>query len=355
MNNTVIPSFEMESAVSSTSLYRLLSVVSDVAVAVFEFPDQPLILKTSADRPADKIASACFDTKFPELGEDDTGAAVIDTGMLNLSAADLQRLDQSVKAMTGVDDSTWRAIDFTLSNGSKDRLALQINPNEDFDLTRAYLQRVWPVLRQDCFAECRQRTQQQLAPISGEWDMLNRIDVAMIILDRRCRMYRVNLSARELLDSGKILARGKGGIFAANRMENEAFKDAVAKSAESDKREDHVVLLSSKDQDYQVPVTLTRYIYDGTATNYVVAMLPTPPSSERVEALVRQMGLTSSEARVAALMQLGLSNREAAKISGLKVETFNTYAKRVLSKLNVSGRTEMAQLLTWQASGGRMI
>ena len=355
MKNTEIPSFQMESATSSASLQRLLSVVSDIAVAVFELPDHPLILTTNAGQGAAGDVPAGQNSEFPELAEADTRAAVIQMGTLNLSAADLQRLDHSVNAQAKTEQLAWRAIDFTLSNGTKDRLALQINPNEDFDLTRAYLQRVWPILRQDCFAECRQRTLQHLAPISGEWDMLNRIDVAMIILDRQCRMYRVNLSARELLSSGKILTRGKGGIFAANRAENDAFRDAVAKCVVSDAREDHVVLLSSTDKDYQVPVTLTRYIYDGSATNYVVAMLPTPPSSERVEALVRQMGLTSSEARVAALMQLGLSNREAAKISGLKVETFNTYAKRVLSKLNVSGRTEMAQLLTWQASGGRMV
>ena len=355
MRNTVVPSFEVESATRSASLQRLLSVVSDTAVAVFEFPGQSLILTTSVDQTARRSASSGMAAEFPELSDDDTGAAVIDTALLNLSAADLQRLDKSIQAGAGVDNSSWRAVDFTLSNGSKDRLALQINPNEDFDLTRAYLQRVWPVLRQDCFAECRQRTSRQLAPISGEWDMLNRIDVAMVILDRQCRMYRVNYSARELLESGKILKRGKGGIFAANRVENEAFRNAVAQSVDSDVREDRVVLLSSKDADYQVPVTLTRYVYGGSPTNYVVAMLPTPPSSERVEALVRQMGLTSSEARVAALMQLGLSNREAAEVSGLKVETFNTYAKRVLSKLNVSGRTEMAQLLTWQASGGRTV
>jgi DNA-binding CsgD family transcriptional regulator len=80
-------------------------------------------------------------------------------------------------------------------------------------------------------------------------------------------------------------------------------------------------------------------------------MLPMPPNPERVELLGRKLGLTPAEARVAVLMQSGLTNREAAYRAGLKEQTFNTYAKRVLCKLNVTGRTEMAQLLTWQAAG----
>ncbi len=350
MENTDAPSFVMDTATSSDTLNRLLSAVSIVAVAVFELPTQQLILTT-----ADHDANGTVVSDLSDIRDVDTHAEVLRTAHLNLTAADLQLLDRSIKSREPQTDASWRAIDLSLSNGSTDRLALQLNPNEDFDLTRAYLQRVWPILRQDCLAECKLRHQKTLAPISGEWDMLNRIDVAMIILDAKCRMYRVNLSARDLLDAGKVLTRGKGGIFAADKSENDAFRVAVEHCAESPAGEDRVVLLSSGEDGYQVPVTLTRYVYEGTATKYVLAMLPTPPSSARVESLVRQMGLTSSEARVAALMQLGLSNKEAAEISGLKVQTFNTYAKRVLSKLNVSGRTEMAQLLTWQASGGRVV
>ena len=67
------------------------------------------------------------------------------------------------------------------------------------------------------------------------------------------------------------------------------------------------------------------------------------------------MGLTPAEARVAALIREGHSNKQAAEIAGLTVETFNTYAKRVLSKMNVTCRSEMAQMLTWQATMERSL
>lgn len=91
----------------------------------------------------------------------------------------------------------------------------------------------------------------------------------------------------------------------------------------------------------------------GQPTDLIVAMLPMPPNPERIELLGIKLGLTPAEARVAVLMQSGLTNREAAFRAGLKEQTFNTYAKRVLSKLHVTGRTQMAQLLTWQSVGKR--
>src|SRR5690606_10962091 len=102
-----------------------------------------------------------------------------------------------------------------------------------------------------------------------------------------------------------------------------------------------------------VPVTLSRFFHEGRPTPLVVVTLPVAPKTHQVEALVRDMGLSSSEARVVALIQLGLSNKAAAVQAGLSEHTFNTYAKRVLSKLNISCRAEWAQLLTWQASGRR--
>lgn len=346
MEQLGVPSFTMDFAASSGTLQKLVSVVSDVAIAVFDATDEHLALTTfeSVGRGPDirRTPSKICDQRL----------AVVSSRALDLSAADLCLLDQSVRASQEARSGGWCAIDFTLSNGTLDRVALQLDPHEDFDLTRAFLSRIWPILRQDCLAEYRAAVP---GPGQAEWDILNRIDVATIILDAKCRMYRVNLSAREMLDAGKVLARGKGGVFAADPSQNSELREAVAQCAKDPAGQDRVIFLSSEVDGHKVPVTLSRYLHEGRPTSYVVAMLPTPPSTQRIETLVRQMGLTSSEARVAALIQLGLSNREAAEISGLTLQTFNTYAKRVLSKLNVSGRTEMAQLLTWQAAGGREV
>ena len=99
-------------------------------------------------------------------------------------------------------------------------------------------------------------------------------------------------------------------------------------------------------------MTLSRYIHDSVPTRYVVVTVPRPPERVVIETLAGQMGLTASEAKVASLMQTGLSNKQAAELAGFTDQTFNTYSKRVLNKLNVSCRAELARLLTWQANGG---
>ena len=104
----------------------------------------------------------------------------------------------------------------------------------------------------------------------------------------------------------------------------------------------------------RIPVTLTRFCHQGAATDLVLVTMSLPPDSRRIEMLARAGGLTPSEARVAALLQLGLSNKDVAIAAGLKEQSVSTYAKRALSKLHVTSRAEMAQMLTWQAAGGRL-
>ncbi|WP_246035852.1 helix-turn-helix transcriptional regulator [Aliishimia ponticola] len=250
-------------------------------------------------------------------------------------------------------DPVWHRFTLHLTNGRTDRVTLRLDAPDTLETACTYLKCVWPVLRQDCLNAPQSTDMAEVDPFGPAWNLLDRVDMAMILLDRRCRLYRLNVAAREMLDAGQPIARDRGSIGPSNPDDQAAFKTAVRAMATARDTDGHVVFLTSPEDGRRMPLTLSRYFHHGVPTQYVLAMVPVPPSPARVEDLVRQMGLTSSEARVAALLQLGLSNREAAKIAGVRPETFNTYAKRVLNKLNVSCRTEMAQMLTWQAAGGR--
>jgi DNA-binding CsgD family transcriptional regulator len=64
-------------------------------------------------------------------------------------------------------------------------------------------------------------------------------------------------------------------------------------------------------------------------------------------AIVRDiLGLTLSEARVAALVGSGLRPRDAAAKLGIAEDTARTVLKNVFSKVGVSRQTELAALLT---------
>lgn len=341
------PSFEMERAMSSRVLNRFMRSLSSAAVAVFDFEGKKLTL-------SDYIRPSRQDT-LSAKGLIDLRAGRSDVDQIwcqELGVSDMTRLESSLPSAQVDESQVWRSISMRLKDGSEDRIALRLDPKEDLQFTLSYLKRIWPILRQDCLGEFRERHQSQLEMRGTGWEVLNMIDVATLIVDRAGLMYRMNVAARDALDEGLVLKRGKGGVFGCDPKETRKLREALEACADGPVGEDRLVFLNEKDGTRPIPVTLSRYEHEGRATSYIVLMLPVPPTADTVETLVKKMGLTSAEARVAALIQKGLSNREAAEILGLKPETFNTYSKRALNKLNVSCRTKLAQMLTWQAAGG---
>jgi len=342
------PSFEMERAMSSRVLNKFMRSLSSAAVAVLDFEGKKLTLSDYAGPALKDVLNARSLAGFTALHSD-----VDQIWCQELDVSDTTRLDSSLPESKTDQSQVWRSVAMRMKDGSEDRIALRLDPKEDLDFTISYLKRIWPILRQDCLGEFRERCHSKLEMKGTGWEVLNLIDVATLIVDRKGLMYRTNIAARDALDTGTVLKRGKGGIFGRNTHETRKLREALTACADGPSGEDRVVFLEEdNDGNRPVPVTLSRYEHQGKPTSYIVLMLPVPPNAQMVETLVRKMGLTAAEARVAALIQKGLSNREAAQILGLKPQTFNTYSKRALNKLNVSCRTQLAQMLTWQATGG---
>ena len=336
----------------SRVLERFLTDISTFATALFDCGGQHVSLTTiaSANPGKDKIAAG--PAQAPEARE------IVQRGrLIELSPQDADQLGLS----TGNDPTSrsssvarWHLMSLELESGFCDRLALQLDQQEDTLLTENYLSRIWPILREDCLKEAY--ASQTGTPPTAGWSLLDKVHIAVFVLDEKGLMYRLNLAARTVLRDGNILRRGKGGIFARNTTSTNEFRSAlkILGSEPSAETADKVVFLRDQSNDQRVPLTLERYYHEGKPTRFIVATLPISPSNDRVQTLAKSLGLTASEAKVAALIQRGLSNKDAAALAGLKEQTFNTYAKRVLGKLDVKCRSEMARLLTWQASGGPM-
>lgn len=184
------------------------------------------------------------------------------------------------------------------------------------------------------------------------WMINQKVNAAILVLDESCHVLRSNAAADDILSDGRILRISSKGLVCATHKETLALKAAVEESyaAADESAVEYILVLRGASGTAHFPLSLSTYIQAGSGDRLILAMLPRPPVHERIEELARSIGLTPSEARVAALIREGHSNREAAEIAGLKVETFNTYAKRALSKMNVKCRAEMAQMLTWQAA-----
>ncbi|WP_157888358.1 helix-turn-helix domain-containing protein [Neptunicoccus sediminis] len=182
------------------------------------------------------------------------------------------------------------------------------------------------------------------------WIITDKIASAVLVLDQHCRLVRANTAGYELLKSQDILRSQGDGISCANSGETAQFRKTVRECADSSAPNglEKILMLENKATQSLSLLSLRKFEC-GPAATMVIAMLPAPPDSKRIMMLAREMGLTKAEARIASLMQMGLSNREMAVKAKLTEQTCSTYSKRVLSKLNVNCRAEMAQRLTWQA------
>ncbi|WP_323782996.1 helix-turn-helix transcriptional regulator, partial [Leisingera sp.] len=252
----------------------------------------------------------------------------------------------------------WTLFSCSFEDGSEDLIALKLEDGPHDAHCGDILQAIWPVLREDALRELAGETQ---AAVTSAllWTISKKTDSAVLVLDTEGRLLHCNEAGRDMLDGGDLLSDGTGRLSCASPGETAGFYAAVAECARSrrggsgQQPRELILFLEDRRSGMRLPVSLTRYRCAGADMPLVVAILPRQPDRTRIEMLAQKMGLSPSEARVAALIQLGLSNREAAHIAGLKEQTFNTYAKRVLAKLQSGGRAEMAQRLTWQASLGR--
>lgn len=253
-------------------------------------------------------------------------------------------------------DPDWRVFAVRFENGAEDHIALKLKGGA-YDLhCDSVLSAIWPVLREDCLRGLTD-AEQGAAVSALTWVMKRKSNAAVMVLDEQGRILESNASGDELLSAGVVLTREQDMLCCANPAETKAlrqgFHECLNGGRGPKKGSDLIIFLEHKGRRGRVPVVMSRYDAPDHAEPLIVLMVPRQPGRKQIEMLAQKMGLTPAEARVAALMQLGLPNRQAAHIAGIKEQTFNTYAKRVLSKLGVSCRAEMVHMLTWQGALGR--
>lgn len=314
-----------------------------------EFGSRLLVTSVLSDNLAD-LPNAFDQCPGDLISIDPVAPDAVDLSAL-MKAASEPHCSPSDESLPG---ASWKVFRCTFSSGIRDQVAL-LSAETD-DAVAAFLRKFWLGVRRMCLQEAADAPT-TLSDDAMLWMISRKVNASILVLDRQCRVLRSNAAAREMLAHGDLLRNSPHGLCTTRDQETRALRTAVTKifSEPDPKNTEYVLFLRRSKKTQRIPMTLSLYQPPTGGAGLILAMLPMPPEQKRIEGLVRQMGLTPSEARVAALIRSGLSNRKAAEIAGLKVETFNTYAKRVLSKMNVSCRAEMAQMLTWQASMERSL
>ncbi|SFT77639.1 DNA-binding transcriptional regulator, CsgD family [Sedimentitalea nanhaiensis] len=323
-------------------------------VVGLKFPVSAICLDAGGERVGITTAATGH---FPSVAVDverDVGV-LISVDAVGLSIEDSSFLMSIMPANIGHSvDVVWQAFRCKFETGVEDLIAVM--SAETAEDNADYLSTMWPGVR----GMCVQEACHLLSDLSDDamlWAVSQKVNASILVLDQDCKVIKANAAGRELLSEGTLLRNTAHGVVCLRDKETRALHQAIAecRQAQGEQKPEFVLMLRGQKRTGHVPLSLSLYSEPNGGARLFLAMLPMPPEQKRIEELAMRLGLTRSEARVAALMRDGYSNRQAAEIAGLKVETFNTYAKRVLSKMNVTCRAEMAQMLTWQSAAERSL
>ncbi len=181
---------------------------------------------------------------------------------------------------------------------------------------------------------------------------LARFDCAAFVVDHACNVIFANEAAEVLLGDGLTIYRG---CLGASCKEN---RDAFARFMQS-------VLRTDSNPNTIEPIALPRpsghrplivqaipVAPDGRelalpvgAAALVLVIDPERSREQNSERELRLLGLTASEARLAALIGRGLSRGEAAEQLGLSPATVSDTVKDIYAKLDIKRQAELVRLV----------
>lgn len=190
----------------------------------------------------------------------------------------------------------------------------------------------------------------------GLGEALARLGIGVFALDSLKRVVFSNPAGESLLGDGLVLVNGH--LLPATAVDSTALERSIEEAIRADPedvaREPRPVLLNREKCArplivYVLPVTphVSAAAQFLTHTRAIVLVVNPNPDEPADPAVVRDLlGLTLSEAKVAALVGAGLAPKAAAAKLGISEETARTALKRVFSKTGVSRQSELSALLT---------
>jgi DNA-binding CsgD family transcriptional regulator len=181
---------------------------------------------------------------------------------------------------------------------------------------------------------------------------LAHIQCGALLIDREARVIFANEEASRLVGDGLSLAPG---CLTASSRDHEGVLGRFLKSVLRDRVEaghlDPIALprpsgrLPLLLQAIPVACTSADWSLPDAAAALVLVIDPEQEGAPAPEHALRLLGLTRSEARLAALVGGGCSRAEAAETLGISESTACDTAKQVYSKLDISRQSELVRLV----------
>jgi len=192
---------------------------------------------------------------------------------------------------------------------------------------------------------------------------LERLPLAVIFLDRRCRVIEMNQSARRIVEAGDGLKLERGVLVALDTRAEVQLQQMIfgAAALDSGRLLQHGGALSLPRPEGRRPLsamvapTGVTGIFPASRLARVVVLIEEPSrlATGPLPAFAMDHKLSPAEAGLAARLVSGMSLRQAAEALGISEHTVRSHLKRVFAKTGVRRQAELVRrVLTYEAGGG---
>jgi DNA-binding CsgD family transcriptional regulator len=195
--------------------------------------------------------------------------------------------------------------------------------------------------------------------------VLERVPLAVIFLDGRCRVIEMNSSARKIVDAGDGLKLEHDVLVALDTRAEVQLQQMIfgAASLDSGRLLQHggALLLprpeGRRPLSAMVAPTGVTGIFPASRSARVVVLIeePAQTASKPSVAFAKDHNLSPAESGLAARLVAGMSLRQAAVALGISENTARSHLKRVFAKTAVRRQAELVRrALTYDKGGGGM-
>jgi DNA-binding CsgD family transcriptional regulator/PAS domain-containing protein len=192
---------------------------------------------------------------------------------------------------------------------------------------------------------------------AGLADAVARLALGIFVLDSLGRIVHSNTAAQRHIGNGfAVTGERLSAAFASDQSVLKSALASMSRGSPADLVSDPRPILIRRPNSqrplvtYILPVrnsqddAIAQFLVSGKA---IVLVIDPEPSEPPDPAIVRDiLGLTLSEARLAALVGTGVSPREAAETLQISENTARSALKRIFEKVGVSRQSELSALLT---------
>ena len=191
---------------------------------------------------------------------------------------------------------------------------------------------------------------------------LERLPLAIIFLDRRCRVIEMNQSARKIVDAGDGLRVERGVLVAFCTRAEVQLQQMIfgAASMDSGRFLQHGGALALPRPEGRRPLsamvapTGVTGIFPSSRSARVVVLIEEParPPTAQTDAFAKAHKLSPAEAELAARLISGLSLRQAASALSIRDSTARSHLKRIFVKTGARRQAELVRRVLTYGEGG---